>query len=872
MRKVFKILLGVLFFLIAAILVIPILFEDKIIDLVKKSANDNLNATFDFKEADLIVFRSFPNAGIELNEVTLINKFPFEGDTLFRAQAIELQLPIKQLFKNASSLSLTNFVISGANLDIHIDSSGNANYDIAKEQSTTKPDKPSHSDSFQLDLASYEIVGSEITYKDDLSKIDLNLKDFNHSGTGNLSTEKLELKTKTKAQAVLSYDEVKYLSNNHIALDAILGIDFTENTYTFLENTMLINQLALVFEGFVKLNEDNQEIDVEFRTPSSDFKNFLALIPEVYSQSLDGVTTTGNFDVSGTIKGIVDENHIPQFKLLINSSDASFKYPDLPKTIENIQINTEVGNKSGLTKDTYVAIDTLSFKIDEDVFNASALLSELTGNMNVAAKLQGQINLGNLEKVHPAESLKDLKGKLFINANADFDMLSIEEKQYQNTRVTGVFSLSDFTYVGAEFGKPLQISTAKVTFQPKSVKLNDFRALIGNTDVSLRGNIDNLLGFFFNGENMQGAFGLASNKFVVNDFKSSNPKDSLSITGNPSPQKIKIPSFLNATIKAEAKTVLYDNITLKNVSGTLLVRDQKAVLQEMTSSVFDGIISFDGSIDTKEFVPTFEMGLKFNKINVAESFEALNLFQALAPIATAIDGRLNATLNMAGNLNENLSPDLNSLDGAVTSQLISSNLATEKIPALQLLEQNLSLFNSKELNLDNLKVNFQFEDGKVAIKPFTFKYQDVKLDVSGGHGFDKTMDYTAKIYVPAKYLGKDASQLIARFSEQEKANIVIPVNAFITGSFKAPVVTTDLQEAVTVLAKQLAEKQKDKLVEQGAEKISKSINDYLEKNGKAKDSTVADTLNTKNNGTEAVVKDVLNSIFSKKKKTSDSVN
>lgn len=871
MKKVFKIILVVLLLFVAVLIAIPLLFEDKIIELVKQTANDNLNATFDFKDADLRIFKSFPNAEVSLQEVSVVNKFPLEGDTLFRAKEVAWKLPIRQLFKNSGSVSITSFTINGANLVIKIDSSGNTNYDIAKKQAGNKAETSSDSGNFQLVLDSYEIVNSEIGYTDVSSKIALKLQDFNHFGNGNLSAQKSNLKTQTSAVTSFTYDSVQYLSNNRMALDALFEIDLKENTYTFLENKLQINQLPLVFDGFVQFKESSQEINMTFKTPSSDFKNFLALIPEVYSKSLDGVTTTGNFDIKGTINGVVDEEHIPKFEILITSKNASFQYPDLPKKIENIHIHAEIANKSGITKDTYVVIDTLSFKMEQDIFNASAKITALTENQQVAARVQGNINLSNLEKVYPAEAFKNLTGKLHVNANASFDRLSMEKKQYEKTKVSGVFMVSDFSYQGADLSNPLFISKAAITLKPEKVILNDFIAKIGNTDLSIQGNIVNLLGFFFTDEEMEGNFDLASSKFVVNDFMSSAPKDSLSKTIPTKTESIKIPSFLNATIKAKAQTVLYDNITLKNVSGTLILKDQKALLQDMKSSVFDGLIGFTGSVDTKEKVSTFQMDLNFDKINVAESFTALNLFQALAPIAAAIDGQLNSTLKMTGNLNEDLSPDLNSVYGTVSAQLLSSNLDTEKIPALKLLEQNLPFLEVNKLNLDNMKMDLRFEDGKVMVNPFTVKYRDLKLDVSGGHGFDNTMNYTTNMHVPVKYLGKDASQFIARLSEQDQDKIEIPVNAFINGTFKNPTVKTDMQAAVTNFAQQLADKQKDKLVEQGTEKITNALQDFIKKNEKAKDTTAIDTVKTKNGASEAVVKDVLNSIFNTKKKKKDSL-
>ena len=44
------------------------------------------------------------------------------------------------------------------------------------------------------------------------------------------------------------------------------------------------------------------------------------------------------------------------------------------------------------------------------------------------------------------------------------------------------------------------------------------------------------------------------------------------------------------------------------------------------------------------------------------------------------------------------------------------------------------------------------------------KYQDIKATVGGTHGFDQNMNYNVKFDVPAKYLGKEANNLIAKLS------------------------------------------------------------------------------------------------------------
>ncbi|HBU77967.1 MAG TPA: AsmA family protein, partial [Muricauda sp.] len=459
-KKALKITGITLLVLLAIIIAVPLFLQGKIEEMIKTKVNNSINATFDFEDADLSLLKSFPYANVELTNLSLVNKAPFEGDTLFASSEIELSMSIKELFKSADEpIVIKTLNIDKAKLHIKADAEGNANYDIAKESNEPASTSSEESSSnFTLNMDSYAITNSNITYEDLASGMKLDISEMNHSGTGDLSLEKSELKTLTDALVSFEMDSTQYLNRNKINLDALIGIDLTENKYTFLENKALVNQLPLVFDGFVKVNEDNQEVDITFKTPSSDFKNFLAVIPEAYAANIENVQTTGNFEVNGEFKGIVDEEHIPTFKIAINSENASFKYPDLPKSVRNVYIDTEINNETGITEDTYVNINRLSFLIDEDKFNLNAKIRELMGNTKVNAHMDGRINLANISQAYPMPENYNLKGILNADVTTAFDMASLEKKQYQNTKTNGKASVSGFEYASEELKNPVVIN------------------------------------------------------------------------------------------------------------------------------------------------------------------------------------------------------------------------------------------------------------------------------------------------------------------------------------------------------------------------------------------------------------------------------
>ena len=59
-------------FLIALIILLPIIFKGKIVDIVKEEANNNLNAKVDFGDFDLSLITTFPNFEFSIQLFDLI--------------------------------------------------------------------------------------------------------------------------------------------------------------------------------------------------------------------------------------------------------------------------------------------------------------------------------------------------------------------------------------------------------------------------------------------------------------------------------------------------------------------------------------------------------------------------------------------------------------------------------------------------------------------------------------------------------------------------------------------------------------------------------------------------------------------------------
>ena len=862
MKKILKITGITLLIIIALLVAIPFAFQGQIKDMIKRVINENLNAKVEFSDVSLSFIRSFPQAHVSVNDLVIINFKPFENETFATAKSISFTMSVKELFKKASEdpIVVNSIIVDEALLTLKTDKFGNNNYDITKEAenpATTSTDQSS----FSFSLEDYSINKSALTYIDEESKTTIYITELSHSGHGIFSTDVSELDTKSEANVSFSLDSTNYLSNNPVKLDALIGLDLNNSKYTFKENKGFINQLPLEFQGYVQLLENGQEIDITFENPESDFKNFLAVIPKAYSKNIEDVQTTGNFNVKGIIKGMVTDKTIPNLDISITSNNASFKYPDLPKRVENIVINTEIKNTTGNIDDTYIDIKTLNFKIDNDVFKSSATIKNITKNMLVNANIDGVLNLANITKAYPIELENALTGILKAKLNTAFDMNAIETNAYERIKNNGSASITDFVFSSEDIVNPIHISQANMTFNPGTVSLNNFNAKTGDSDLNATGTINNLLGFILSNNTLKGNFNVNSNLFKVSDFMSEDETSEENKTTSDA-ESLKIPAFLDCTINANAKTVIYDNLNLKEVTGTLLIKDQKATLQNMKSNIFDGALSISGEVSTKDKTPTFNMVLGANGFDIAKSFKDLELLQNLAPIAKLLQGKLNTSINLSGNLDNEFSPNLSTVSGNALAELLATRIGEDQSGLMNKLEGALSFIDFNKLNLKDLKTKLEFANGKVSVKPFDLKYEDIAITVSGSHGFDKTLEYSAIFNVPAKYLGSEVNRLIGKINDSEVNKITIPITANIGGSYTSPTVKTDLTSGISNLTKQLIEIEKQKLLNQGKDKVKGLIGDVIGGN-----KTKTDSVKQQQNN---AVKDVLNDIIGTKKTQTDS--
>lgn len=471
MKIVKKILIGIgilLLVVVVAAFIIPIVFKDDIKAAIDKELAKSINADviFDVNNFDLTLFSNFPNVTVEVKELGVFNRAPFEGTPLFVVEEFAVELNLKELIFG-DQLRVKGITLVRPQITIKVLQDGKANYDITYPSTGESETTTEEAGSFSFGIDHWEIVGGHITYDDQTLPFLASIKGLDHTGSGDFNEKEFDLITRTTIDSLtIKYDGTEYLSRKHAELNATIGISEEYTRFTFKDNSTKLNDFALSMEGWFKMNEADYGMDIQFSSPENSFKSLLSLVPGIYTKDFGSIETKGDLSFSGFVKGTMSDTQMPAFNMALNVKDAMFKYPDLPTAISNINMDLLVDNKTGVIENTVVDLKKLHLEFGSNPVDARMLIENLK-DYRMDANVKAALNLAELGKMFPMDGL-EMKGAFAIDATAKGVYDSIKKVM---PAVNATMSLSNGYMKSSEFPIPLEDLRFKASVQNASGKM-----------------------------------------------------------------------------------------------------------------------------------------------------------------------------------------------------------------------------------------------------------------------------------------------------------------------------------------------------------------------------------------------------------------
>ena len=146
-----------------------VLSPKRLTSLVNKYASNFITCDYNIGKVDLTLFKTFPNVGVEIDNVVLIN--PTKGwttDTLAAIDQLVVSVDIRQLLRN-DAIVVNTCQLNGGYINAFFDTEGHNNFDIFPAGKPTEPEvvKPEEaSTSYSIDLDKLRLSNLNVSYTD----------------------------------------------------------------------------------------------------------------------------------------------------------------------------------------------------------------------------------------------------------------------------------------------------------------------------------------------------------------------------------------------------------------------------------------------------------------------------------------------------------------------------------------------------------------------------------------------------------------------------------------------------------------------------------------------------------------------------------
>lgn len=801
MKRILKITGITVLVLLVVIVCLPFMFKGKIIEKVKEEANNNLNATVNFSNnIGVSIFKSFPKLTVTMEQVSVVGKDTFRNDTLVYLPQLSLTLDVMSVIKG-DKIEINKVALDKPYISLLVLENGKANWDIAKADTTAEAEDTTPSN-FKMALEKLEIKDGKLIYEDKSLTFYTALEHFDHELKGDFTQDNFLLETLTKAKAfTLGYGGVNYISNAVTDIKANLNMDMKNMKFTFRDNDILLNQLNIGGEGFVDMNDNDMDFDLSFRSKKTDFKTIMSMVPGAYAGSFDKAKASGKLDFSGYMKGKMTDDKMPGFGLKLNIDNGYFQYPDLPKSLNNVFVNLAVDNQTGEPDNTVIDLQRLDMVVAGEPIHARLLAKTPVSNPYIDGALKGNVNLDEFRSFIPLDKATEISGLIKSDLAFNGYVNSLTNQQLDKFNASGTIAAEKFHFKDPEMLKQGTNLDGSVSFNPQTVELTMLKGNVGMSDFDVAGKIDNLFAYMLRDELLKGNFTFNSSYFNANEFltdeevkKEPEPADTLPL------QAFDVPANLDFTLASKVNTLVYDNLQMKNLAGTVIIRDKHLIFDKVGVDMLGGNIGLNGTYDSHNpKFPFSDIDFNINSLDIIQTFDHIEMVKKMMPIAQYTQGRFNANVKLANNFNHDMSMAYPTVTG--TLQMGIAEAAVKDFPILNMIADKLKIDKLKNLTLKNLNFKLNILNGKVALDSMILPlWTGAKAKISGFSALDQSMQYIAKLSIPRKDFGEANTALNGLQAQAAVKGINVPlsemvdVDVIISGFFTKPDVKVSLHD------------------------------------------------------------------------------
>ena len=589
-----------------------------------------------------------------------------------------------------------------------------------------------------------------VRYEDDSTGMRAGVDPLDLRLSGDLSGERSDLDLRLEAHR-LSYAAggVALLRDADLTADVTLDADLKNKRFTFSDNRLSLNAIALSLDGWVALADDRTEMDVRVNSSKVEFRDVLSLVPAFYTRDFENLTASGQLTLDAWAKGVLAGDRLPAFETTLAVRDGSFKYASLPKAVTGITIDARAANPGGTADATTVDVPTFALTMAGNALRGSFSAATPMSDLRFKAAAAGKVDLGAVKEVYPLGDSIALAGVVTADMQASGRMSDIERERYEAIAASGRLTVEGVT--AALAGLPeVKVRRAAMSVSPAALTLSELGVTVGRSDIEASGTLSNYIGYLLRDQTLRGRLDVRSSLLDLNELLGDASEASADTGAAAAPadtaamRAVVVPQNLDLALGASLKKILFQKMVLDDFTGSLTVAKGTVSMNRLAMNAFGGRMSASGSYSTAADAqrPALKLKAEIADASFSTTFDQLDVVRRMVPLFEKTGGDYSMSLDLATRLTQTMDPDYATLqaDGAICSK----NIRVQNIAVFDQLAAALKNDALRRIEAKDVDIRFTIRDGRIATQPFDLSVGGISLNLSGSTGLDQTIDYTAR--------------------------------------------------------------------------------------------------------------------------------
>ena len=484
MKKALKItgitlasLVGVVI-IVVGIAVAMISSSGRLTKMVKKYAPEFITCEMELGKADLTWFKTFPNVGIDIENVALIN--PTAGspsDTLANIDDLAVVLDLKKLLKE-NEIVIRKCILEDAFVNLYTDTIGNNNFNVFKPSEDN--DTTSTFD-YLVDIEEVKLKNTTLFYTDDRNGMTtqaqgLNLdlkgkmqdKDIDADLTMNANDLTLKMKAIQLALKALNLDfngkiaqldqingtlklatpdinlnlKEPYLENDSLSLNLPLQFNLKDMKGHLDKATIGLNRYQFDVDGEVEMADNNDiNLDLVLNTSTLVVEDVLTYLPEKVQKKLSRIEYSGKATLTDVeVKGTYNDSLMPLIKAKVLTDNVKVSMKQLPYPITEVNLDGDLDLDLNSDANS-LTVNSVKAKFNRSSFTANGLVDDLLGDIGLKLKVKGDVPMADIKSFLPKTMKLNGRTNLDLTTNFTVEQLMKSLDDYNLNRLSAKANL-----------------------------------------------------------------------------------------------------------------------------------------------------------------------------------------------------------------------------------------------------------------------------------------------------------------------------------------------------------------------------------------------------------------------------------------------